>query len=149
MAFSTSRMIFGGLVLAAFSISGCTEECTEVGCTDSITVTFDRDIPRDYTVEITFNGVKGTADCTQATNPGNEEVEVPVSGLDGNTLLCRPNGALLQGAPEEVVFTFTFAGGGVAEVALAPKYNSVTPNGEECGPVCDQSEVEVALPADG
>ncbi len=143
MAF-TARTIFAALVVTALGISGCTEECTAVGCTDSITVTFDHAIERNYTVAITFNGQKGTADCTSATNPG-PEVTVPVSGLD-RTITCTQTGVLLQGAPEDVVFDFTFQDGTVATVGLKPEYETVEPNGPDCDPTCDQAEVEVVLP---
>jgi hypothetical protein len=139
-------MILGGLVAAvALSASGCTEECTAVGCTDSITVSFSTAVPRDYKVDIELDGKPGSADCSEATHPGGGDVEVEVTGL-GRTIRCTQTGALLQGAPENVRLVFTFPDAKVADVTLKPKYQTVEPNGPECEPTCDQAEVTVDLP---
>jgi hypothetical protein len=124
---------------------GCASTgCTEVGCVDQVTLVFDDEVPRDYTVLVRVGLVEGTADCTAATHGDDtSEVTATVEGDLGGTVRCGTETLVYEAAPEEVSFLLTYPDGTETEVNARPAYEEQFPNGEDCGAACRTTSIDI------
>jgi hypothetical protein len=128
------------------------DACTEMGCIDGLTVTFDPALTGKgtYAFEVT---VEGTPYSCEATIP-----------LEGSSTVCGKGGVVsiflsgseldpgqqslpglhVEGTPESVQIQVQRDGTNVADADLSPTYQVVQPNGPECEPTCHSAAVDVA-----
>ena len=128
------------------------DACTEMGCIDGLSVTFDPPLAGKgtYTFDVT---VDGTAYSCDATIP-----------LEGSSTVCGTGGVVsiflsgteldpgqqslpglhVEGTPKSVQIQVHRDKALVADADLSPKYQVVQPNGPDCEPTCHSAAVDVA-----
>lgn len=150
------------LVFAA-GIQGCGESvqtCTNAGCFSGVTITTGSAglLPEgEYRVAVLLDGVAHS--CTS-----------PIPWLSDFTMRCEPDAAgvtlsfgewrptfippgtmprglaieITNRTPQRIELEITRDGNVVAAESFTPEYTEFAPNGEECGPVCRNAELEAA-----
>jgi hypothetical protein len=98
--------------------------CTQIGCSDGLSVRVLDDLTGPATVRVTANGEERTFTCDPA-------------------YACR--GFFDGWSPAVVDVEVAWAGGSYA-VRGVPDYELVYPNGRRCGPECRQGDVAVRAP---
>lgn len=144
----------GGAVLsiaALVAVPGCAESgCTAIGCEDQVTLVFDEEVPRDYTVLVRVGLVEGVADCTAATHGDDSStVEAIVDGDLGGIVRCGTEQLVYVAAPDEVSFVMTYPNGTETEVNARPAYEEQFPNGEDCGVGCRTTVIDIDVHGPG
>ena len=116
--------------------------CTEIGCDHQISVEASSPLGRVFSVELTIDGATVSVACDIPVDAVGKRGQVT-----GSTTLivdCVPEGIVIYDHPEQLTVRFLDEDGTVlGEAALTPDYDSVTPNGEECEPLCYQGEAVV------
>jgi hypothetical protein len=129
------RWMVGLMVFA-----GCDEvvtACTLIGCENGFTLELvDADgQPLDGLAgEIVVDGVALPFDCADASGAGN-----------ASSVSCADNAVSVWGSAPEMVTITALVGGVDATAEVSLTYAEVTPNGEECPPVCSQASATVEL----
>jgi len=130
------------LLLAALSLTtllaGCAPlsvGCTEIGCSDQLTLTFvnENNAPiTDLAGEISFDGQTLAFDCASPDDSAPYE--------------CRGDQLILYAAPSEITIA---AVGATHEAAgtMAIDYETLQPNGPSCPPTCLQATMTIATNA--
>jgi hypothetical protein len=116
-------------LLALAALGGCLSyECTLIGCSDSLAVTFTTvpTAPFHLDVRSAAGGSLFVYDCPDITQ-------------------CNPSPVLHGALPESAVFTVTYQGRTTSTTAR-PEYTQSNPNGRGCGPTCTEGRVSLALP---
>lgn len=130
--------------------------CTEIGCVDGVQVRFSQPIrqPGTYRFQIQMEGVASTCIATLPM-PACDRVPAPCDSLD---LLLGLSGCALAAdqhaivsldirtSPRKLDVTVTRDDAAFASGNYDVTYRRVAPNGEECGPICNQAAVELAIP---
>lgn len=139
------------VTLLVLGTPGCASTgCTEVACTDALTLVFDEEVPRDYTVTVQVGLVEGIADCTAAADADTgATVTAQLEGQLGGTVVCGTETLVFQAAPEEVRFLLTYPDGTETEVTARPAYEEQYPNGEDCGIGCLTTSVDIDVHGPG
>lgn len=128
------------------------DACTEIGCIDGLSVTFEPALAGKgtYTFDVT---VDGTAYSCDATIP-----------LEGSSTVCGTGGVVsiylsgseldpsdqslpglhVEGTPKSVRIQVHRDKALVADADLSPKYQEVQPNGPDCPPTCHSAAGDVA-----
>ncbi len=142
-------------LLAAAALMGCRqEECTDMSCVDGVEVFFQKDSwdAGTYMVEIEADGQVISCFGT-----------IPIVAGDGSG--CDTAGATLYMSDgslpveEQSLDGFLLARTGLPEVLIAiyrgkellayenfqPTYETLTPNGEDCGPVCEYASYDLQI----
>lgn len=141
----SSFLPLAALAAIASLAPACTTTCTDLACEDRLAFVFDRTAPLDYTVTVTVGGATGTADCTAAAHPGEEgPFRVELSNGVG-FVECSTESLILIAAPTQASITITYADGTNTNATAKPAYEEFYPNGEDCEPVCQQTEVEIDM----
>lgn len=137
--------------LLAVAMPGCASTgCTEVACDDTLTLVFDEEVPRDYTVTVRVGLVEGVADCTAAVEADTgATVTAQLEGELGGTVECGTGSLVLRAAPEEVSFLIAYPDGTETEVEARPAYEEQYPNGEDCGIGCLTTSFEIDMHGPG
>ena len=131
--------------LLMFSLSGCGETCTMVGCHDSlnITVTDSQGAPvQVFSGELRVDGETISFICGGSSDTTSAYVCVE------NSILFRD--ASMAGPETSKQLSLTSGDAGAAESwsgPITPQYQAVYPNGEECDgePVCSTGSLEITL----
>lgn len=135
------------LVIAFFSITAISlcvggslikpQACTLAGCFDSLSVSINGDIPRDYVMVI--------------ETPGNEPLIVRcVNGQDveasrPSNAHCEPGGFTYRNSsPKWIKITFRWDGQEITRT-VRPDYEDFRPNGPDCPPKCRAGYAEFVL----
>jgi hypothetical protein len=120
--------------------------CTEIGCDHQISVEASSPLGRVFGVELTIDGALVSVACDIP-----EDAVGKLAQVTGSTTLmvdCVPEGIVIYDHPEQLSVRFLDEDGTVlGEAALTPAYESVTPNGEECEPLCYQGDAVVETSA--
>jgi hypothetical protein len=146
------------LALLAVSCSnggGPGRECTGIGCQSGLTVAFSPPLRQAGTYAFSVEVDGQSVDC---------ETTLPFSSCSGtsacsaaNVLLGR-SGCALPADQHEVTnlrvlavartvgVTIERNGSQVAAETFTPSYVRSQPNGEGCGPICEQADVSIAVP---
>lgn len=118
------------LPLAPGSLVSCAptipRACTQIGCSDGLTVQVAGTTPQTFTVEAIAPGVEPRI----AQSPG---------GQSGSSQFFFEDST-----PEEVTIRITWNGGSVTET-FRPSYETVRPNGPNCPPECQQGRVLITV----
>ena len=135
----------------ALAMPGCASTgCTEVACSDALTLVFDDEVPRDYTVTIQVGLVEGVADCTAAADADTgATVTAQLEGELGGTVECGTRSLVFLAAPEEVRFLLAYPDGTETEVNARPAYEEQYPNGEDCGIGCLTTSIAIDMHGPG
>ncbi|HWO07916.1 MAG TPA: hypothetical protein VNN80_00510 [Polyangiaceae bacterium] len=137
---------------------GCSDEqlCTAAGCTDGFTIHLVANEPlRDgsYEVAVTLDGVSVTCEHVIGGFARGPEPSCS-SGRLRSTLSIHnggappnpnaPNAILLDVAstPAVAVIEVRHDGTLIAQQTYNPTYQTISPNGPECGPVCDVAPLQ-------
>ncbi|NUO48849.1 MAG: hypothetical protein HOV80_08335 [Polyangiaceae bacterium] len=120
--------------------------CTEIGCEHQISVAASSPLGRVFSVELTLDGATASVACDIPEDAVGVLGEV--TGPSTLFVECLPDGILIYDHPEELTVRFLDEDGTVlGEAALTPDYDAVTPNGEECEPLCYQGDAVVQTTA--
>ncbi|WP_438020557.1 hypothetical protein WMF18_16425 [Sorangium sp. So ce315] len=167
-------LVIGLATIAA--ASGCVvKQCTEIGCDDGFSITTatadKRWAPGEYALNLSVDGEEVSCAYTWTNTPqaGGGGVFVqcsptvavsidPVtrctvtSDRDSVSQSCTPipgqftQRITVQGTPARVDVAVQRDGAVVGERSFTPAYQSLYPNGEDCGPVCRQDAQDWELP---
>lgn len=100
------------------------QACTQIGCSDVLTVVVENAPPTPYTVEVILpDDTRRTARCE--AGPG-----------------CNA-GLFFEGVTSEEVTVRITDGAGSSSEVVHPNYHVVQPNGPGCPPICKQARVQV------
>ena len=136
------RMRWFSLVSAIVGLTtmGCvqSQSCTEIGCTDQLTVNFAGTIGMPYSVTLQLEGKAASFTCD--VNGVRNAMGVMVQSCDNTSfvLIGAPASAMVQvtcgNAPDD---------GGTVDCTgtFSPTYTSTRPNGPSCPPTCRQGTV--------
>ncbi len=136
-----------GIALAGLLV-GCDigseplQACTEIGCEDQLSIQASSALGSRFGAEITMDGATVSVACDIPADAVGAQAEVTGS----STLIvdCVPDGIVIHDLPDELGVRFLDEDGTVlGEAALTPAYDTLYPNGEECGPVCEQGDAVV------
>lgn len=130
--------------------------CTQIGCEDGLTIEFSAKQPGAYTFDIVADGQTITCNATlplpPCSSPPTPNCSVAGVSLTESGCALVPSAHSLEGLyfydmhPKSVEVTVLRDGAEVARQTFAPAYKTVAPNGVECGPVCEQATVSLAVP---
>jgi hypothetical protein len=144
------------LPLAAAGCSDSPQACTEIGCTDGLTISFEKTSatwePGMYSVDIDADGKKITC-TTQIPLVGSS----PSSCNDASVLLGVSGSALpeaqhalsdliFKNTPAKVTVTMSRDGAMVITKDFAPTYKKSQPNGPGCEPICNNASDSLQVP---
>lgn len=127
-----NRFLYGVLpVLAVVLLTSANSECaglvgacTDIGCSDGLSVRVNDDLPGPATVHVAAGG-------------------------EAHSFSCDPTYACIgffEGwSPTQVQVTVEWEGG-TFSAAGTPHYEQLYPNGRRCGPECRQGAVTVSVP---
>jgi hypothetical protein len=123
--------------------------CTDMGCVDGVSLAFSLREPGDY--EITAVAGGGTVSCTASlpftgteacTGPG----WVGISGTELPADQQSLEGMWLETIDaDDVHLTIVRSGTTLYDDVLPITYDTVEPNGPDCGPVCESAALTVPL----
>ena len=142
-------------VLAAFALVGCRQdECTDMSCVDGLEVSFRKNYWDEgtYLVEIEADGQLiscfGTIPIEAGDGSGCDTAGATLY-LSGGSLPIEEqslDGFLLSRAGLLDVVTAIYRGKELlAYEGFQPSYETLTPNGEDCGPVCEYASYEIPI----
>ncbi len=119
------RLTLASLVAAALVYSACGLECTLLPC-PGLAVQLQGVIPPEYTVTLSSPDAQSVSRTCTSASP------------------CLGNLVRFFGyAPQEATVSVVWAGGSVA-VTLQPRYETVYPNGPDCGG-CHTATITIEL----
>jgi hypothetical protein len=162
------------IAVTAEACSTTTKECTLIACQDQFSAAVrrtDGSFPSGmHRIEIladsvdvmcTFAYPLGTVPGGGAASPncpsgldvsvGQDEVCTEMTVNGGASLTCEPvpgryaETIQLVGTPAQVHAWQYVDGAAILDITAAPSYQSVAPNGSECGPICRQASVAWTL----
>lgn len=124
--------------------------CTDMGCEDGLSVDFSLTEPGAYAIEIVADG--DTITCTGSLplppcEQGGTSCSAPgvllmASGCALPAADHSLGGVMISGAhPTAVEIVVSRDGAELRRQSFTPTYQRVAPNGEACGPICDQASV--------
>lgn len=143
----SSRATFSALGLAAVVLAACGPgepptpdpiECTLIGCSDSVTVIIDGELPTEYSLVLAAPGLNTvTVRCPS----GEVEGAFPV-GPDA----CQAGTfTFMDYAPDQLELTLRYGGTERSE-SFTPTYETLRPNGPDCPPACRVGQIVLAVP---
>ncbi|HUH12140.1 MAG TPA: hypothetical protein VMK65_03485 [Longimicrobiales bacterium] len=120
------------LAVALLALSACRGEdpvraCTQIGCSDGLTVEVTGDVPSRYTVRVVPEGAQATEQAC------------------GDGMPCAGGAFFPDLTPERATVQVLVDDEVVAELTVTPVYDDVQPNGAGCPPICRQARVTVAV----
>lgn len=141
---------------AACTSAESSGDCTSIGCSDGLTVTFREAkwLEGDYVVKVRAD--QRTVTCTGALPL--PPCGTPALSCDGLGVAISESGCALppeqqafdeiriDASPAEVEVSLDFAGKTVVIDTATPAYRSLRPNGPECEPVCKQGATNMKVP---
>lgn len=166
---STLGKHIGLLLASCAAATSCgiidSQSCTEIGCRDgaSIQLLTADGSQRSYVVTLLVDGKEVTCTTPSVSGPtgsasepcSSSDVTIDHEPLtdctetrtaDAISQSCTPNGKFaqtihIQGTPSRVVVSLTEPMDAFHERTFELLYETSTPNGPECGPVCHQANV--------
>ncbi len=134
------------------------QSCTEIGCSDGLTVVVPSDAEwpaGDYRFVVDVEGTTTTCSGSLPLPPC--ETRAITCDREGVVQITESGCALsaeqhafgelhfLQGTPSSVRVEIYHQDRAVAQQSFTPTYQTVQPNGPGCGPICEQASVELPL----
>jgi hypothetical protein len=152
------RFLVALLALSVPALLGCGGdelggECTLIGCADGLTIEFLQQQPGAYTVELVADGETITCNATlplpacselPSESCSRSDVTLFQSGCGLEPLHHSINGVSFTGNPSTVEIRVERDGTEVASDTFEPAYQRSAPNGEECGPICNNATVTLS-----
>ena len=125
--------------------------CTEMGCIDGLSVTFEPALAGKgtYTFDVTVDGTAYSCDATiplegSSTVCGTGGVvSIYLSGTELDPSEQSLPGLHVEGTPKSVQIQVHRDKALVADADLSPKYQVTQPNGPDCPPTCNSAAVDV------
>jgi hypothetical protein len=133
MSLRSFLLSFALLLAPALALNGCGgESCSLIGCLDTVTLTVtlpDGSQPQDVKGQVTVGEEVLEFDCTT------------------DTFTCDGGVIRLEVAPaEEAALNISSVAAGLSFIgAVTVTITTSAPNGEECGPICENGSAEVVL----
>ena len=132
--------------------NGGGDACTEMGCIDGLSVTFDPPLTGKgtYTFDVTVEGTAYSCDATIPLGTSSTVcgkggvVSIFLSGSELDPGQQSLPGLHVEGTPKSVQIQVHRDKALVADADLSPKYQVVQPNGPDCEPTCHSAAVDVA-----
>lgn len=130
--------------------------CTKMGCGSGFRVALDVDVwPSGryvFTVESDGGGrtvcegglplnsceLGGNIKCDGGEGPNPRGVQIGEFGCDLPAGKQRWDNIQIEGVPKSVSVSIQVNGSDFASASFTPEYETLTPNGVKCGPVCEQ-----------
>jgi hypothetical protein len=147
------RLVWIGGSFTALACGGVEPmACTDMGCDDGLSVDFSLTEPGDYSIEVIADGESVTCTGTLPLLPceqGGVSCSAPhvMLGASGCALSEAEHalgGLIIAGAhPASVEVIVSRDGTELGRQTFSPSYVRVAPNGEACGPICEQANVEL------
>jgi hypothetical protein len=145
-------MIFALLLACTDGSDSIGDACTEMGCIDGLTVSFDPPLTGKgtYTFDVTVEGTAYSCDATIPLEGASTVcdtggvVSIFLSGTELDPSEQSLPGLHVEGTPKSVQIQVQRDGAPVADADLSPKYQVVQPNGPDCEPTCHSAAVDVA-----
>jgi len=128
------------------------DACTEMGCIDGLTVSFEPALmgKGTYTFDVTVDGTAYSCDAAiplegSSTVCGTGGVvSIFLSGTELDPSEQSLPGLHVEGTPKSVQIQVHRDKALVADADLSPKYQEVQPNGPDCPPTCHSAAVDVS-----
>jgi hypothetical protein len=129
--------------------------CTGIGCVDGLSVDFSRPLRESgaYRITLELDGERVTceatlpfASCSADGGCSSPDVLLLRSGCALPAQAHELTGIQVKSAPVRARIVVERAGVAVADEEFAPSYVRSQPNGEGCGPICEQARVSLAVP---
>jgi hypothetical protein len=135
----TSKNLGSISLFPVLLLTGCSLECTLIGCNDGVNVQYSAALaPGDYEVDIATS--LGSATCSlTVTAEGSAD---QCSGTLAN-VTAGSRQLFVPGRPTDIAIQITGEAGEVADDSFTPDYEVSQPNGPGCGPECHNAEVEL------
>ena len=124
-----ATVILSVLSLNRPSISNV-QTCLPTACLYAVDIRFTGEVPRDYSVSTTRDGLTVSITCPD--------------GDSTDTLQCTEDGVLLI-IPDGNTFTITWQDGSKT-ATIQPDYRAIPQTGPTCSQVCFDSQVKISLP---
>ena len=145
-------MLFALLLACTDSDDSIGPVCTEMGCIDGLSVTFDPPLmgKGTYTFDVTVDGAAYSCDATiplegSSTVCGTGGVvSIFLSGTELDPSQQSLPGLHVEGTPKSVQIQVHRDKALVADADLSPKYQELQPNGPDCPPTCHSAAVDVS-----
>jgi hypothetical protein len=142
-------LVCGSLMASAMLLAtGCSQlglACTQIACHDQVLISI-HGLEANQLYEAEIETADQTIRCTIDTG---EDTHEDMRMSCDNVLLyfSQPGEAsiTLASTPDSVAITILQNGTVITQDVVAPDYHEVAPNGEACGPICDQAEISLAL----
>lgn len=114
--------------------------CTQIACSDSLTLNFSHNLDYPYTADLIGNN----GEATRVTCDTTGNVSTSSGGLV--TAVCQANALTInQFTPRQVTIKITWSSDSYTTITR-PEYDIYEPNGPDCQPTCYQAIVELTLP---
>jgi len=116
-----------GPLLGIAILAGCNGDCTLLGCTSGLTIAFATPPTSAFHISATVDGAGSfDYDCADISR-------------------CNTSPTLAGFTPGRATITVTYQGRS-ASTQVNPVYQTVYPNGKDCGGGCTEATVSLALP---
>ena len=136
-----------GPVLFGLGSSACSSQtCNVDDCGRGLTLSFDKTVPRDYTLTVTIDGKSATADCSASVDADTTaEVTVTLDDLELD-MTCGPEGLTFATSPDKVTVVLAFPDGVTTTVNADPAYEDYPPEGGDCDePICRRATYDMVI----
>ncbi len=139
------RWLAGPLLVCGLTSCDSTA-CTLIGCDDRLEVETSAALPVRYTIELTLDGVSGSAACDLTNVAAGGASQGMLSGQLGRAVNCMDDGFTVSGVYETATVRFLAEDGTLlGERSFEPEYDGDYPNGEECGAACQAARADVQI----
>src|SRR5262245_21460922 len=117
-------LVLAPLLGIAYSLTGCTLRCSEIGCQDGVEIAYSRELEiGEYEIEI--ETPDGTASCSLTVDEG---TFLPECTGSLQHVRVEPRLTFVDGTPESVSIRISSEAGTIADDSFDPEYESHQPN---------------------
>jgi hypothetical protein len=129
--------------------------CTLIGCVNGLSVQFSRPLREagSYTVTMDLDGERITcetalpfASCSGGSPCSSSKVILEQSGCALPPSAHEILGLRVTSVARTVSLRIDRDGGEIASESFTPSYARSAPNGEGCGPICEQASATLSIP---
>jgi len=129
--------------------------CTEIGCSDGLAVEFSRPLREagSYAVTLDLDGERIScqsalpfASCSGGSPCSSTKVILEQSGCALPPNAHEIIGLRVTSVARTVSLRIERDGSEIASQSFTPSYVRAAPNGEGCGPICEQASATLAIP---
>jgi hypothetical protein len=139
------RWLAGPLLVSGLTSCDSTA-CTLIGCDDRLQVETSAALPVRYTIELTLDGVSGSAACDVTNLTAGGASQGVLTGQLGRAVNCMNEGFTVSGVYEAATVRLLGEDGTLlGERSFEPEYDGDYPNGEDCGAACQVAQADVHI----